>query len=847
MIPKTTRFLRLCLVLLGVSGLAFCLKLDAANTLLNPESVGKLSIGSYTLGFTTLFFIAFSLWLAISINKSRRLAQTELQQRNTALALEIQQRKHDALKYRGLVESARVIVWSADPATFQLTYVSKEAETLLGYPLASWTSEPDFWPRHIHPDDREWAVSYCLTETTAHREHKFEYRMMAADGRIVWLYDIVEPIIEDGKLKELVGVMVDITERKQVEAAFANRTGELTLQNRVLRNINQKMTLDQVLDTLTRQIEALHPEMICSVLLLDAHNKLRHGAAPSLPDAYNRAIDGLAIGIGAGSCGTAAFLGERVIVADIKIHPLWSSYQDIARNANIQACWSQPIKNSTGQVLGTFAIYHRQPTLPTDSEILLIERYAELALLAIEHDRAEATIRNLAYYDPLTQLPNRRLLMERLRHGLAMARRDNNPLALLMLDLDYFKAVNDSLGHLAGDDLLQQVAARIKTRLRSADTIARLGGDEFVVLLEDMAHQEDAARVAKSLVTDLEQAFCIGQRDDVRISVSIGISLYPQHAHTPEQLMDQADAALYQAKDAGRGCFAYYSEAMTQAVRERIELEARLRKAIEQQELRVHYQAQAAIASGRIIGAEALVRWQDADGKTIAPGEFIPIAETSGLIVALGEWVLAETCRQGRRWLDAGLPPLTLAVNVSPHQFRSSDMSALVARILEKTGFPAEHLELELTESGLMDNQTKVMEILNDLRAQGIRLAIDDFGTGYSSLAYLKRFPVNVLKIDKTFIDDIPHSQYDMEITSTIIAMGRTLGFKVLAEGVETAEQLAFLKAKGCDYYQGYFKCKPVPGDIFAELLRQQQVGGDNVCPPDKPAATYLPATQQAG
>lgn len=754
-------------------------------------------------------------------NKNLSLTQAELQKRNAALVLEIQELKRDALKYRGLIESAHAIVWSADPETFQLTYVSKEAETLLGYRLASWTSETDFWLRHIHPDDKEWAVSYCLAETRAHREHKFEYRMIAADGRIVWLYDVVEPIIENGELKELVGVMMDITERKEAEAALQNRTGELTLQNSILQLINQKMALNQVLDSLTRQIEALHPEMLCSILLLDAHNKLRHGAAPSLPKAYNRAIDGLAIGIAAGSCGTAAFLGERVIVADVKTHPYWTAYREIARKACVQSCWSQPIKNSTGQVLGSFAIYHRQPTLPTDTEIFLIERYADLALLAIEHDSAEATIRNLAYYDPLTQLPNRRLLIEQLQHGLSISQRDGKPLALLMLDLDYFKAVNDSLGHLAGDNLLQQVAARIKARLRTVDMVARLGGDEFIVLLENLAHEEDAARVAESLITDLEKPFSLDQRNDIRISVSIGISLYPQHANTSEQLLDQADAALYQAKDAGRGNFAYYSEAMTLAVRERIELEARLRKAIEQQELRVFYQAQVATASGRIVGAEALVRWQHPDGQLIAPWHFIPTAEASGLIVALGEWVLAETCRQGRAWLDAGLPPLTLAVNVSPHQFRSSDMNALVARILKKTGFPAKYLELELTESGLMDNQTKVMGILNDLRAQGVRLAIDDFGTGYSSLAYLKRFPLDVLKIDKSFIDDIPHSQYDMEITATIIAMGRTLGFKVLAEGVETAAQLTFLKTKGCDYYQGYFKYKPVPSDIFAESLRQ--------------------------
>ena len=392
----------------------------------------------------------------------------------------------------------------------------------------------------------------------------------------------------------------------------------------------------------------------------------------------------------------------------------------------------------------------------------------------------------------------------------------------MALDLDRFKTVNDSFGHGAGDELLQQVAERLTTRLRDVDMVARLGGDEFIVLLDDIAHPEDPARVAEAIVADLSKPYRLSQRSDVQISVSIGISLFPQHGDNPEILMNHADTALYKAKDKGRGGFAYFSEDLTLAARKRIELEARLRKAINQQDLRVFYQPQVDIASGRIIGAEALVRWQDQTEGLIAPDHFIPIAEETGLIMAIGEWVLHEACRQGRKWMDEGLPSLTLAVNVSPMQFRRSDINAVAARILIETGFPANQLELELTESGLMENQDKAVAILNDLRAQGIRLVIDDFGTGYSSLAYLKRFPLDVLKIDKSFIDDIPFLKEDMEIAATIIAMGHTLGFKVLAEGVETPEQLAFLRGKGCDSYQGYIKSKPLPAEAFAVLLHDQ-------------------------
>lgn len=454
-----------------------------------------------------------------------------------------------------------------------------------------------------------------------------------------------------------------------------------------------------------------------------------------------------------------------------------------------------------------------------------------------ERKAAEERTRYLAHYDPLTQLPNRRLLYDRLEHGIRTAVRDGKQMALLMLDLDRFKDVNDSLGHLAGDEMLQQVAGRLSARLRKVDTVARLGGDEFIVLLEDIARPEDAARVAEALIKDLSKPFQLSQGGDVRIGASIGISLHPQHGDHPKSLMEDADTALYQAKAQGRGCFAFFSEEKTQEARERIAFEMRLRRALEQQELRIFYQPQMDISTGRIVGAEALVRWLDPTEGVISPYRFIAVAEETGLIDDLGRWVLREVCRQGRQWLDAGFPPINLAVNVSPRQFRRRGFSDMVAEILAESGFPAERLELEVTEkglleyknktteSGLMESQDQSLRTLNSLRTQGVHIAIDDFGTGYSSLAYLKRFPMNVLKIDKSFIDDIPTQTNDAAIASTIIAMGHTLGFKVLAEGVETEEQLEFLRAQGCDFYQGYLNSHPMPSAEFAVLLRDAGSG----------------------
>lgn len=434
---------------------------------------------------------------------------------------------------------------------------------------------------------------------------------------------------------------------------------------------------------------------------------------------------------------------------------------------------------------------------------------------------SEAELEFLAHHDPLTRLPNRLLLLSRLEYSIERAQRENKQLALLMLDLDRFKDVNDSFGHLAGDELLQQAAARLTERLRSVDTVTRLGGDEFTVLLEEIAHPEDAARVADEIISALSEPWHLANGIEVRISVSVGITLFPEHGNTPVELLQQADAALYQAKAEGRGRFTYFSENLTRAARERIELESRLRRAITQNELRVYYQPQMDIASGRMTGAEALVRWQDPVEGLIPPSRFITVAEETGLIGAVGDWVLKEACLQGRRWIEAGMPELTLAVNVSSYQFLSGNLVEAVTHTLASTGFPAARLELELTESALMDRHKETVDTLNRLRKLGVRLAIDDFGTGYSSLAYLKRFPLDVLKIDKSFVEDIPENQDDREIAAAIIVMAHTLRFKVLAEGVETAEQLAFLQDQGCDSYQGFLKSPPLPADAFTKLLSE--------------------------
>jgi diguanylate cyclase (GGDEF)-like protein/PAS domain S-box-containing protein len=437
---------------------------------------------------------------------------------------------------------------------------------------------------------------------------------------------------------------------------------------------------------------------------------------------------------------------------------------------------------------------------------------------------SEQELAYLAHHDVLTDLPNRLLMSSRLQNAVDLAKRDQHQFAVLMMDLDRFKYINDSFGHPAGDELLKLVAASLKQRLRDIDTVARFGGDEFIILLEQLHHSEDAARFATELINDMSQPWLLSNNAEVRIGASIGISIYPDHGTEGETLLSNADAALYRAKEQGRGRFAYYSDDLTLYARQRIDLEARLRGALALQQFLVYYQPQTDIKTGRIVGAEALVRWNDPVEGLIAPGRFIPIAEDTGLIGAIGDWVLAETCRQGALWRAAGLPDLKLAVNLSSHQFSHGDIGAQTAQVLRDTGFPAEFLELELTESAIMSREQQAELVLSDLHKMGVNLAIDDFGTGYSSFAYLQRYQLDVLKIDKSFIDDVANNSESQAIVTAIISMAHILGLEALAEGVEQQNQLDYLQQQGCDYYQGYLCSKPLPAAQFEALVRSQMI-----------------------
>ncbi|KAA0876568.1 bifunctional diguanylate cyclase/phosphodiesterase [Nitrincola tapanii] len=424
----------------------------------------------------------------------------------------------------------------------------------------------------------------------------------------------------------------------------------------------------------------------------------------------------------------------------------------------------------------------------------------------------------LAHHDSLTGLYNRLQVLDEI------AAHAHPNTALLMLDLDRFKDVNDTFGHETGDQLLCQVAQLLQREVPETATLARLGGDEFALLLE--AETQDLMRLAKHLIAILQTPILLPEGMEIRIGACVGISRYIDCGRRGEELLRQADTALYKAKEAGRGQVCFYSDEQTRASRERLEIEARLRLALERQELKVVYQPQIDLKTGELVGAEALLRWFDPQQGAISPAHFIPIAEQSGLILRLGHWVLEQVCEQGLRWQQQGYAPLTLAVNLSPYQVRHGKVLAMVQEVLASTGYPAQFLELELTESALMRQEDEAETLLDELKALGVSLALDDFGTGYSSLAYLKTFPIDVLKIDKSFVDDLESNQDDREIAATIVAMGHTLGLKVLAEGVETEEQFEWLRSLGCDYFQGYLKSPAVSAEEFVRFLQPKRDEG---------------------
>jgi len=435
-----------------------------------------------------------------------------------------------------------------------------------------------------------------------------------------------------------------------------------------------------------------------------------------------------------------------------------------------------------------------------------------------ERKRSEEKIIQLANYDNLTGLPNRRLLMNFINQTITLVGRRSLYAAVLFIDLDRFKLINDTLGHSAGDELLKEVAERLKKCVRLSDIVGRLGGDEFIALLPDIEQFEDVIIICKRIYSIFEIPVKLGDHE-VSVMTSIGISIYPTDGDDGDTLLRKADVAMYRAKSDGKSCYRFYSESMSHQGSDRLRLENRLRRAVDRGEMYINYQPQVDINTGKICGAEALLRWHDGEHGMISPKEFIPVAEESGLIIPIGEWILRTACTHAKSWQDKGLNCVKLSVNISLRQFIQKDFAHMVGRILKETGLDANYLELELTESVVMDNAEAVVKILGELKETGVRLAIDDFGTGYSSLIYLKLMPIDIIKIDQSFVRDMAVNVNDAAICDAIIRLAKSLNLEVIAEGVETMEQLELLKRLDCCNIQGYVVSKPLKAEDFEVFL----------------------------
>jgi len=595
------------------------------------------------------------------------------------------------------------------------------------------------------------------------------------------------------------------------------------LRNDTLELIASSSKLSTILHSVIHNVENAYPEAICSILLLDKSGKhLVVGAAPSLPDFYNEAIEGITIGYGMGSCGTAAFTKKRVIVSDISTHPYWIKWAKLAKKSQLGACWSEPIINDKGEALGVFAIYHRKISTPKDIDFTLIEQVSNLVCIAIERDKADNIIWQQANFDNLTQLPNRNLLLEHLATALDNAKREKKQLAIAMLDIDNFKDVNDSLGHSAGDALLIESAKRIKNCLRSNDIVARLGGDEFIVVLVGTTTVIDVDNVGQKLLNTLSQPYIIDGKS-VHCTASIGVALYPDDAMSLETLLINADQAMYSAKARGRNNINYFTESMRTELLKRMEIIQDLRVAIAQQQFHMVYQPIVNLVNHKIAKAEALIRWQHPEKGLIPPADFIPIAEEAGLITEISEWIFNEVSQQVKHWRVTYCQDLMISINTSPVQYRNQGKQIIAwTESLKAQDISPQAIAFEITENLLMENKTEVVNVLDKVRQQGIAVSIDDFGTGYCSFSYLKNYAIDYLKIDKSFVQNMSANNKDAALCEAIIVMASKLNIDVIAEGIETEQQQQFLTEVGCLFGQGYLLSKPLTKDDFEQLLIKQ-------------------------
>ena len=726
--------------------------------------------------------------------------------------------------FRGFAENSVVGVYIAQEGRFR--FVNPKMAEMFAYSQEEMISSVPVIDLVTDPDRLTVEENIRKRLSGEIKEVHYERQARRKDGSLFDVEVFGSLMKIDGEAATI-GIMLDISERKRLDLALR----VLSACNQALvRATDEKVLLNEVCQSI-REISG-YPFVWVGFAEENTGKKVQPAA---MSEAVEGALQATVSHVswddsetGRGATGTAIRRGQVIVVRDMQTSTVHAPWRDFMVTHAIASAMSLPLK-AGNTILGALTVYSHESNTFRPEEVRVAEELADNLAYGIMALRAEATRRKYAQqleyhagHDILTGLPNRALLQDRLNQAIAYASRYCYPIWVLFLDLDRFKFVNDSLGHKAGDIVLNTIATRLQFAVRETDTVARLGGDEFVLILTERADECLSTSVVQRIMDAIARPLTVDGHEFV-LGCSIGVAVYPSDGSDPETLIKNADIAMYRAKETGRNNFQFYTATMNERLLERLRIEGDLRSAVERGEFVLHYQPQIDLRSGRATGMEALIRWQHPTLGMIPPLRFIGLAEETGLIVPMGDWVLRTACAQAKAWQQAGFSELRIAVNLSARQFTQHDLVQSIADVLQDTGLAAHHLELELTESLVMTDIDRAIDILIKLKELGVHLSLDDFGTGYSSLSYLKRLPFDTLKIDQSFVCDITTAPEDEAIVASIISLANNLKRHVIAEGVETKEQLTYLRRHGCNHMQGYYFSKPAPADVVERLLRQDR------------------------
>ncbi len=725
-----------------------------------------------------------------------------------------------AWSYPELLANVPAIIYIADTGrTGRWHYVSPQIESILGFSVEEWCANPELRVQQLHPDDRERVLA-DKASPAGHAPSASEYRLLHRDGHVVWIRDDALPIRDhDGRMRWH-GVLSDITERKQAEAELEQRAAQQAAVALLGEHALEGATTSQLMhETVTCAAQILGVEIAGVAELLPEEGCFVLRAGFGWPQ---WTIGSMRLPGGAASqAGYTILSGRPVVVGD------WSTEQRFSRPPMLRELGIRSgltvVIEGTGGPFGVLAVQSLVPRSYGAADIDFLQSLANVLGDALERQAIEDDIRHRALHDPLTGLPNRVLFLDRLEHALARLGRRRSLAAILFVDLDHFKVVNDSLGHHVGDELLAAAASRLTQAVRASDTVARLGGDEFGILLEDISSERDAVETAERIAAQFARPFApAGGRHFVTTSIGIALA---RGGELPQELIRDADAAMYRAKDRGRARHELFDEAMRGRAVARLRVEDDLLRALERGELRLDYQPVVSLADLSIAGVEALLRWDHPERGVISPSEFIPIAEENGLIEPIGRWVLERACQEAARWFRAlpDAPPIGISVNLSAVQVAKRDLPELVASAVDGAALDPPCLSLEITETMMLGDADALTDALRALKAIGVRLVLDDFGTGCSSLGCFTHLPLDALKVDRSFVDGLGTERHDTAITEAIIAMSRALSLEVIAEGVETPLQVGELTRLGCDLAQGFYFSRPVPARDVLSALRERR------------------------